>query len=103
MASKVILSDDIDETTDGVHTVTFAHEGVSYEIDLSPENREKLEQALAPFKSNGRRANSSSKPRPRGGKEDLNAIREWAKKNGYSVADRGRVAENIRQAYYSAN
>jgi hypothetical protein len=38
------------------------------------------------------RAASSDKAR-------LNAIREWARHNGYTVADRGRIPTHIEAAY----
>lgn len=38
-----------------------------------------------------------------GPKNDLSAVREWAKKNGYEVGDRGRIAEDIHEAYAKAH
>lgn len=41
--------------------------------------------------------------RPRTGKSDDSAlVREWAKANGYHVADRGRISAAIRDAYRAA-
>ena len=50
-----ILIDDLDGSTDSVTTRRFGLEDVSYEIDLSPANRERLRAALAPFIAAGRR------------------------------------------------
>ncbi len=45
MATKTLvqLSDDIDGSTDNVSTVTFAYEGVQYEVDLNESNRKQLD------------------------------------------------------------
>lgn len=99
----VELIDDLDDTTieDG-GTQTFSLNGSTYEIDLSSDNLEKLREALAPFITAGRRVRSST-PRASRAKarsaEDLNAVREWARANGYTVSDRGRVAADIVAAY----
>lgn len=107
----VILMDDLDGTegTD-TETVPFAFEGVSYEIDLTKENREALSEALAPYVGAARRLGRAPAATPRkspekaadSGGEDLDAIRAWARKNGHEVADRGRVAQAIKDAYYAA-
>lgn len=33
---------------------------------------------------------------------DLSAVREWARANGHEVADRGRIADEIHEAYRKA-
>jgi Lsr2 protein len=62
----VVLIDDLDGS-DAQHTVTFSLDGQQYEIDLSAQNSQRLHDALAPFMSNGRLANSepSAPRRPR--------------------------------------
>lgn len=106
----VILMDDLDGTegTD-IETVPFAFEGVSYEIDLTKENREALPEALAPYVGAARRLGRARcdaeevrvKAADRGG-EDLDAIRAWARKKRHEAADRGRVDQAIKDAYYAA-
>lgn len=57
MAIRQMMMDDVDGTpiADGTGgTVSFAFRGVSYEIDLTAENEEKLAAALAPFIENAR-------------------------------------------------
>lgn len=107
--TQVVLIDDLDgtELEDG-RTVAFSHMGVDYEIDLSDENALKLDEALAPFVSAGRRVGGR---RSRGTaavaapvvKEDLAAIRQWARDSGYEVSTRGRVSQDIKDAYNAAN
>lgn len=113
MAKKIVhqLVDDLDGTVlepgEG-RTVTFALDGKTYEIDLKEENAEKVQEALAPFIAAGRRTMTSiARPqrarRKSGGGRDLQAVRGWARENGFEVSDRGRVPEHILQAYDAAN
>jgi hypothetical protein len=113
MAKKVTvqLVDDLDGTPipegDG-GTVVFSIDRRSYEIDLSDENQGKLRDALAPFIDAGRVVSaSSSAPRARSASRtnghDLGAVRAWARENGYTVSDRGRVPAVVLEAYEAAN
>jgi hypothetical protein len=104
MARKVIemVLDDIDGS-EGAETVAFSYAGTSYEVDLSSENREALEQALAPYISAARTTGGGRRARSKpSGSRDLQAIREWARANGHTVSDRGRVAGDIVAAYEAA-
>ena len=60
MASRTIVfyEDDLDGT-EAAGTVTFALEGVQYEIDLSSKNADKLRTAMAPYVEAGRRVGGS--------------------------------------------
>ncbi len=102
----VRLTDDIDGS-EAVEELTFALRGVEYEIDLNAKNVAALEKALEKFVTAGRRVRPlrAATRRSTGTtpKEDLNALREWAKANGYRVADRGRVSAEVREAYAAAN
>ncbi|MEU5421411.1 Lsr2 family protein [Streptomyces sp. NPDC001407] len=111
MAQKVqvLLVDDLDGG-EADETVTFALDGKSYEIDLTAANADKLRGALADYvksarRTGGRAAGARGKARAAatGGSPDTAKIRAWAKKNGYSVNDRGRVPADIREAYEKAN
>ena len=105
---QVILEDDIDGG-DASETVTFALDGVTYEIDLNDENAEALREALAPYTGSGRRVSGrrssggSGSSRKRSSKEDLTKIREWARSAGYQVSDRGRISAEVRDAYAKAH
>jgi len=114
MARKIVhqLVDDLDGTVlepgEG-ETVLFSLDGKSYEIDLTAENAQKLRDAFGTYIDAGRRMSSgttggtSSRGRRRGGQTDYGPIREWAKKNGYSVSERGRVPAAVIEAYEAAN
>lgn len=109
MAIKTIRMDDIDGTPDA-ESYSFALNGEQYEIDLSKDNFEKLQDALAPYvkvaaKATSRvpRERSASPNRSSSNKEELQAMRLWAKDNGYEVSDRGRVSQTIQDAYAAAH
>ncbi|EWT03556.1 hypothetical protein N865_08885 [Intrasporangium oryzae NRRL B-24470] len=106
---EVTLIDDIDETK-AAETVTFGLDGVTYEIDLSDKNAEKLRQDLAHWVGHARRvsgsARSAAAPRRRAGsakRADLGAVREWARANGHTVSDRGRISAEVQAAYDKAH
>ncbi|WP_163543687.1 histone-like nucleoid-structuring protein Lsr2 [Occultella kanbiaonis] len=106
---RVLLIDDIDGS-DAVETVTFALDGVTYEIDLNETNAAAIRESFASWvgharRSGGRRSTSTAR-RSSGssrGNSDAGKIREWARENGFQVSDRGRVSAEIREAYAKAN
>ena len=108
-----VLVDDLEgEEGDSVDTVMFGFDGASYEIDLSEGNREKMAAALAPYIRAGRSTGGRRKSRNGAGpnsspertdKEQLDAIRSWARANGHEVSDRGRISKSVRDAYEAAH
>ncbi|MGW1729239.1 histone-like nucleoid-structuring protein Lsr2 [Streptomyces sp. NPDC002306] len=110
MAQKTVTvyTDDLTGTaSDEARTHTFALDGVNYEIDLVPDNRDKLYEALAPFIDKGRktgRAKGVAQPRkaPTEG-PSADALRAWARENGFEVQNRGRVPASVREAYGKAH
>ncbi|SDN34390.1 histone-like nucleoid-structuring protein Lsr2 [Allokutzneria albata] len=115
MAEKVIrtLVDDLDGS-EAEETVEFAIDGVSYEIDLSGGNAGKLRDSLADFiasarKVGGRRRSAGGRSAARPGRpaaadrEQNQAIREWARKRGMKVSDRGRIPADVLESYHNEN
>ena len=111
MAQKHIvqLIDDLDGGP-ADETIRFALEGFAYEIDLSERNADKLRQALAVYVENARRVTrpvrSGGARRGHGARSDreqTQAIREWARKNGLKIGEKGRIPGSIVEAYNSAN
>lgn len=111
MAQKHIvqLIDDLDQGV-AEETVSFALDGSNYEIDLSAKNAAKLRDSLAQYVANARRASRGVRPaagparrgRPaRGDREQTHAIREWARKNGHKIGEKGRIPAQILEAYHS--
>lgn len=105
---KIILEDDLDGSP-ADETVTFGLDGVTYEIDLSAGNAAKLRDELAPWvgharRSGGRKSSGAGRASAAAGKRtDLAAVRDWARKNGYEVSDRGRISADIQAAYDKAH
>ena len=120
MAQKTIVTliDDLTgEEAEDITTVEFALEGVTYEIDLADENAAKLRDNLSRYvaadrktgarrpgtrgadRSNGRGNGNGSATRSGYNRDTLRAIREWAKQNGHSVSDRGRLPLNVLNAW----
>ena len=116
MAQKVTthlvddLTGDVIETGKG-RTVQFAFDGSNYEIDLSDDNADSLREAFSDYiaaarKVSGRStraASSSAAPKGRSNPDELAKIREWAAANGHEVAARGRISQQVRDAYAAAN
>lgn len=107
--TQVSLVDDIDGSV-ASSTVGFSLDGKSYELDLSDKNAGKLRDVLAPFVASARRLGGRAR-RTSGSaptvarstdRQRTTAIREWARKNGHEVADRGRIPANIVEAYEKA-
>ncbi|MDR1295391.1 MAG: Lsr2 family protein [Bifidobacteriaceae bacterium] len=102
---QVLLVDDIDGRT-ADETVTFALDGVAYEIDLTNENAHHLRESLNRWIGGARKVSGRARRgqgRRSSGTGQTAVIREWAKSHGYTVSDRGRIAADIRAAYDAAN
>jgi hypothetical protein len=118
MAQKTIVTlvDDLTgEVAENITTVELALDGRAYELDLTEENSAKLHDALSQYVNAARKIGGQrrSGTRPDRGikstsrttgynRETLKSIREWAKKNGHNVSDRGRLPAEVVQAWETA-
>jgi hypothetical protein len=110
MAQKTIvqLIDDLDGGV-ATETVQFGLDGTQYEIDLSEKNASKLRDVMASYVAHARRASRGATStrraaRPaRSDREQTAAIREWARKNGYRIGDKGRIPSTILEAYHAGS
>jgi hypothetical protein len=105
MATQTItrLIDDIDGSP-AERTVRFSVDGDEYEIDLAAPGIEQLRTALEPWVSAARKVTARRRTRTTGKaatKDEMAAIRTWAKANGHAVADRGRIPAEVVTAYQS--
>ena len=112
---QVILSDDLDDSISADETVTFALDGTTYEIDLSEKNAGEMRDVLGKYvaaarkvSSRATRASGAGRSRATGGggrmdREQAGAIREWARKNGHEVSDRGRIPASVVEAFEAAH
>ena len=112
MAKQVVtlLTDDLDGG-EADRTVEFGLDGVNYTIDLSEKNAGKLHKALDPYLSvaarvgravqaNGR-VGSRGATAPKSNRDQNQAIREWAAKNGQEVSARGRIPASVIEAFHA--
>lgn len=121
-AIQVVMTCDVDESDDveGLRTVRFAVSGHDYEIDLCAEHLEELEAAFQPYVSLGRKAANNGKggrPTPKRAprrsaaessgqgevRANLGDVRTWARAQGYEIGERGRISEEIKQAFAAAH
>ena len=124
MAQKVqvmLVCDLHDDEVEGVETVAFGLDGASYEVDACEEHATALRDAFAPYVGAARRAGrpaagagakrgpGRAKPAASGGsaggggKERVQEIREWARANGHTVSERGRLSGAVVAAYEAAH
>jgi hypothetical protein len=105
---QVLLVDDLDNGT-ADETVSFSLDGVAYEIDVSSENAKKMRDAFAVYVGAGRRVSGRSgggqrRTRGQSGRSGKTAeIRQWAKDNGFTVNERGRIPSHVVEAYDKAH
>lgn len=109
MAQKVSITlvDDIDGS-EASQTVVFGLDGTSYEIDLNDKNADALRESLATYVGHARKVGRAARRGARAatsadGGASAKEIREWARSNGHSVPERGRIPADVREAFDSAS
>ena len=122
MAQKVqvlLVCDLHDDEVEGTETVAFGLDGSSYEIDVCDEHAGELRDAFAPYVGGARRAGRATAPAQRrtrsssgggakasagnGDRQRVQEIREWARSNGHTVSERGRLSAAVVSAYEAAH
>ncbi|MDN5599257.1 MAG: histone-like nucleoid-structuring protein Lsr2 [Micrococcaceae bacterium] len=115
MARKFVsqITDDIDGeilSEEDSETIQYSLDGRHYEIDLGPANAKKFREVLEPYVSVSRKAaapartrQSRSKTTKPGRGLDMSAVRSWARENGHTVPDRGRIPNVVLDAYEAAH
>jgi hypothetical protein len=102
---QILLEDDLDGS-EASETVNFSLDGKSYEIDLSAANSAQLRDDFAKWIGHARAVRGRGgrvAPTRATGRTDLNKVRDWGRKNGFKVSDRGRVSAEVQEAYSRAN
>lgn len=120
----VITSDISGEKAE--ETLTFGLSGRHYSIDLTTAEANELRSVIEPYAEKAEALNLKSVRKnyqdPKSGRskkastgssaristtaetsEDRVLLRQWARENGYSIGDRGRISEEIRDAYADAH
>src|SRR3954469_6366378 len=104
MVTRIIeeqLDDFTGEPAEDIETVTFAYAGKSYEIDLNDDNRKVFDEVMGEYIEVARRLTGDGARGGRGqraarstsnasrpatpDREQNQAIREWARKQGFQV------------------
>jgi hypothetical protein len=101
--TAVTLQDDLDGGP-ADETVRFAIGGRGYEIDLSTANATRFRQELAPYLAHARKAGTTSRRPRRTAASRLRSrdIRAWARQQGMTVSERGRIPARITAQYQAA-
>lgn len=119
MQSVVVsLVDDLDGS-EADETLEFELDGISYEIDLSEDNAAELRDVMAQFVGHARRtggrkrrtasgiatrvAATTPAAQPKTDRAQNAVVREWARKNGFEISDRGRLPSEVIDAYHAKN
>jgi len=97
----VVLTCDLhDDDTEAVTTLKLESNGTTRELDVCQEHFDELMNAA---RRSARRASATKRSanghRTKRAGVDLPVIREWARSNGYTVADRGRLSSDIVAAF----
>src|SRR6478609_4250654 len=117
--TRTYLVDDLDGSQEDVENVLLALDGTNYEIDLSASNAGRLRDKLARFVAAASPVKAATAPTRRGprgkaatsaktapvpsNRDQVQAIREWAKSAGYEVSSRGRISKVIQDAFDAAH
>ncbi|AXQ64410.1 nucloid associated Lsr2-like [Gordonia phage Neville] len=85
----------------------FSVEGEHFSLDLRPSNVTRFEADMAKWTDKATKVGGRKRRRVSAAKgddkPDLNAIREWARGQGYNVSDKGRIPKDIMEAYELAD
>ncbi|KKX96932.1 histone-like nucleoid-structuring protein Lsr2 [Microbacterium sp. Ag1] len=103
MAQTITITDDLDGKPNA-EKVSFSFDGTDYWLDLTPENKKKLEAALSPFidpaveLKNTKKSNTGDSAKATRPKVSAKVIRAWGNQNGY-VTERGPLPQELKDAY----
>lgn len=105
MAIRSIVESDLSGKSNAA-TFSFGVGDTWYEVDLTDEERKKLEESLKTYVKAGRKATekkNAKKVVPETSVEEREQIREWATEQGYEFAPYGRIPKKIMAAYFEAH
>jgi hypothetical protein len=103
--TQVIITtvDDIDGS-EGAKTVKFGLDDKVYSIDLNPAHEATLREFLALYIGHAK-PTAPAKPARKGTRSTSRSIeiREWARSQGMTIPERGRISQNVIEAYNAAH
>jgi hypothetical protein len=98
---------DAKEIPDGEHMMrAFSLDGRDYEIDLCVRHSQKFDEVFHKFADRARKASSRVsrvKRRTSAHRRHSAEIRSWAKNNGFTVSDRGRIPAEVITRYNASH
>jgi len=109
--TRVVLTCDLHgDSTEAVTTIRMDNGTARYELDLCQSHFDELTGAgrrlrprrrTAGARSTTKAANKAAATtgRRRRGAQDTTTVREWARANGHTVSDRGRIPGHILEAF----
>lgn len=100
-SATTTYTDDFDNTEiqpDDLNVISFGYQGCAYELDLNPENAQRVREHFSGLVAAARKVDPVRGNR-RGRKEEARMIRRWAEDRGFEVPKRGRLPERILSAY----
>jgi hypothetical protein len=98
---ETVLVDDL-QGGPAQETVWLMLDGRDYEIDLNGPNAERLRDTLGIYVRNARPGRGAASPaarHPRHVPGEQARAREWARHNGYTVTERGRLPNRVMHAW----
>jgi hypothetical protein len=103
MVTKTVvkLVDDLDGSQ-AEETVRFGVGGTEYEIDLSKKNVRAFRARLGPFVEHARKGGGGPRrrpARPTSARERSVEIRAWARAQGITISERGRIPASVVAQY----
>ena len=103
MATKTTIArvDDLDGGP-ADETVRFSLDGHDFEIDLNRRNASAFRRKIAPFLAHARAARKRG-PRTVSSRERSATIRAWARSQGITVSDRGRLPATVIDKFRAVN
>jgi hypothetical protein len=118
MATQTVHTDDmtgeVESEENPVLTWFFAFDGEWREIDLTEVSFEKFRKAIKPYVA-ASRSTSETRAKANGGltnrtgtrtgtdRDHALEVREWGKANGYKVNERGRLSDDLVEAFNKAH
>jgi hypothetical protein len=87
-------------------TRSFSLDGRDYEIDLCAKHSQKFDEVIRRYAEKARRVRrqvSRAKKRTAAHRQRSAEIRAWAKRNGITVSDRGRIPSHVIGQYEASH
>ena len=89
-------------------TVKFSIGSTSYEMDLTEAEAGQFYDAVKKYtdvatKTSGRGVRSGGGSKSKSDRNQTQAIRTWARENGLAVSERGRISQDVQDAYNAAH